>query len=409
MEPELKKLFDEQLTAFASFRKTNDERLLALEKKQGTAELEARLERIEGDLKNNEKAFLDYQAKANRITLGSCTDSMELKAFSQWARNSEDGKGKFKATLTTDFDPGAGYTVLPELELAIERVAGKTSVMRQLAFVQTISTGSFQKLVSKSGATGGWRDENTSISTTETSKLDLIEIYAREMYANPKASQQLLDDSAVDIAQWFSDEVGETFGELEGNAFINGSGMTQPDGLLKYNCVNNNSYSWGKIGYVLSGANGKFVEPKGSEVDPVSPGDTIINLIHALKPKYRFNGVFLMSDSMLAVIRKLKTTFNQTAMNAYLWEPSFQLGVPGRLLGYPVYTDDNMPDMTNGSLSIAFGDFKRAYTIVDRRGISIIKDPYTNKGMIEFYTSKRVGGGITNFEAVKLMKFSAHD
>lgn len=405
MDPEMKKALDELGKSWSDYRKANDERIVALEKGQGIAEIEARLAKIDGEVAKNQKIVDDLgklEAKVNRMNAGTAGNFREgpsdaAKEFDAWARKGQDRE--FHAAVTTDYDPGAGYSVIPELETSIDRIAAKTVAMRRLATVRKGNANSLIKLVNKGGAAGAWVDEKGTRPETTAASLDKLEIFAREMYADPKASQILLDDSFTDIAAWLADEVGIAFQELEEAAFVSGSGMGTPRGILAYDTIANASYAWGKLGYIASGASGAFVS--------TDPGDTLISFIHALKPKYRANGVFLLNDLTLSAIRKLKSTTGTGALNSYLWEPSFQAGVPGKLLGYPVESADAMPDMASNSYSIAFGDFRAGYLIYDRVGVQVLKDPFTTKGFVEFYTTKRVGGGVQNFEAIKLMKFAA--
>jgi HK97 family phage major capsid protein len=220
-----------------------------------------------------------------------------------------------------------------------------------------------------------------------------MEFPAEKMFAEPWATNDMLEDAIVSIESWLSDEVSITFTELEATAFISGDGIKKPRGLLSYSAVANANYAWGKLGYVPSGAAANFASS--------NPSDALITQVHALKRKYRGNASWLMNDLTLASIRKFKD-----GQNNYLWQPGLQAGVADRLLGYPVEIDDNMPDVGADALPIAFGDFRRAYLIVDRRGIALIRDNVTKKGYTKFHTTKRVGGGVQNFEAVKLMKIA---
>jgi len=406
MEGELKKAIEDLQKSWADYRTTNDERIAALEKGQGVAEIEARLAKIDAEVAKNQKIVDDLgklQAQVNRMNLGTAGGeakprSEAYKAFDAWARAGQERK--FSAALTTDFDPGAGYTVIPELESAIDRVAAKTIAMRRLASVRQGSAASYVRLVSKGGAGGGWVDEKASRGETDAPGYDKLEFFARELYADPKASQNLLEDSYIDIASWLADEVALTFGELEDSAFVSGNGMAMPRGFLAYDLVANANYAWGKIGYVASGKAGAFADN--------DPADKLIDLVHALKSKYRQNGAFLMNDLTLSAVRKMKSTTGAGAQNSYLWQPSIQAGVPSLLLGYPVESDDAMPDIAADRCAIAFGDFQAGYQIYDRVGISILKDPFTTKGFTEFYTTKRTGGGVKNFEAIKVLKFAAN-
>lgn len=403
MDPELKKAIEDLQKSWADYRKTNDERLAALEKGQGVTELETKLAKIDADVAKNQKLVDELsalQAQVNRMNLGTAGGSRgpeRNEEFAKWMR-SGDSK-EFRAAATSDSDPSGGFFVLPEVESEILRVAKATTAMRQLASVRTISGPSLKKPVSKGGATAAWVGERDTRDETDTPKLEVLEITAREMYAEPAASQILLDDSFTDVAAWLGEEAGVAFSDLEAAAFINGAGAQTPRGILAYDKVANGSYAWGKVGFIASGKAGAWAD--------TDPADKLIDLVHALKPRYRQNGAFLMNDLTMASARKLKSTTGTGASNSYLWEPSLQAGQPPRLLGYAVYSDDNMPDIGADKFAIAFGDFKSAYQIVDRAGISVLRDPYTLKGFVKFYTTRRVGGGVVNYEAYKLMKFSA--
>ena len=201
------------------------------------------------------------------------------------------------------------------------------------------------------------------------------------------------DDAFVNAEAWLSDEVSISFTEGEAAAFITGTGIKSPRGILSYTNVANSSYTWGNIGYTASGAAGAFAAS--------NPSDNLVDLIHTLKRGYRNGASFLMNDLTLSSIRKFKD-----GQGIYLWTPGLQEGVSSTLLGYGVEIDDNMPDVAANTYSIAFANFSRAYQIVDRAGVAVLRDPYTRKGWVKFYTTKRVGGGVKNFEAIKLMKFA---
>lgn len=400
---ELKKAIEDLQKSWADYRKTNDERLSAISAGSGTAELEAKLAKIDADVTKNQKMVDELsalQAQVNRMNLGTGSGNdkpVHDEAFSKWMKAGESRE--FRAAATADVDPAGGFFVMPEVETAITRVAMQTVAMRRLANVRTISSASLKKVISKGGASAGWVGERDTRPETNSPNVDIIEITAREMYANPAASQILLDDSYTDVASWLGEEAGVAFGELEAAAFINGNGPLSPRGILSYDIVANANYAWGKIGYTATGAAGAWAA--------TDPADKLVDLVHTLKPKYRANGAFLMNDLTMASVRKLKQTTGAGSMNSYLWEPSFQAGQPARLLGYPVYSDDNMPDIAANKYSIAFGDFRAGYQIVDRAGISVLRDPYTLKGFVQFYTTRRVGGGVVNYEAIKLLKFAA--
>jgi HK97 family phage major capsid protein len=198
----------------------------------------------------------------------------------------------------------------------------------------------------------------------------------------------------VDIAAWLADEVSIAFSEAEGTAFISGSGVNRPRGLLSYDTVADASYAWGKLGYVVSGVAAALTDSTNNGID------ALLNLVYAPKQGYRQNARFLMNRKTQSVVRKIKSKTEEL----YLWQPSVQAGQPATLAGYPIVDDDNMPDIAAGVFPIAFGDFQRGYLIVDRQGVRVLRDPFTNKPYVHFYTTKRVGGGVQNFEALKLLK-----
>jgi HK97 family phage major capsid protein len=215
-----------------------------------------------------------------------------------------------------------------------------------------------------------------------------------EIYAMPAATQTLLDDSVVSIDQWLAEEVQSAFAGQETDAFINGDGVSKPQGFLSCDKVADGAWSWAKIGYVASGADAGFAA--------ASPADALVDLVYSLKAGYRQNGRFIMNRRTQCEIRKLKDEAGD-----YLWQPGSSAGAEATLMGFPVTEAEAMPDIAAGSFALAFGDFRRAYLIVDRVGVRILRDPFTAKPYVLFYTTKRIGGGVQNFEALKLLKFAA--
>jgi HK97 family phage major capsid protein len=202
-----------------------------------------------------------------------------------------------------------------------------------------------------------------------------------------------LNDSFVNLEAWLADEVATEFAEEEGAAFINGNGVNKPRGILGYTAVANASYAWGSLGYIASGTTG---------LQTTDAPNQFIDTAYAIKQGYRANATWLMNRTTAGAVRKLKD-----GDGVLMWQPSSQLGQPATLLGFPVVDDDNMPAVADGAFPIAFGDFRRGYLVVDRAGITLLRDPYTNKPFVMFYLTKRVGGGVQNFEAIKLLKTAA--
>jgi HK97 family phage major capsid protein len=215
---------------------------------------------------------------------------------------------------------------------------------------------------------------------------------AMELYAMPAATQTLLDDAVVDIEQWVADEVQVAFAEQEGAAFVNGDGVNKPKGFLAYTTVADTSWSWGNLGYVTTGVSGAFAA--------TNPSDALFNLVYSLRAGYRQNGKFVMGRRAQSLVRQFKTTTGE-----YLWAPPASADGSASLMNFPVVEAEDMPDPAANSLSVAFGDFERGYVVVDRVGIRVLRDPYSAKPYVLFYTTKRVGGGVQNFEAIKLLKF----
>src|SRR4029077_6681427 len=215
-----------------------------------------------------------------------------------------------------------------------------------------------------------------------------------ELYAMPAATAALLEDSAVNIDEWLAGEVEQVFAVQEGAAFVNGAGTNKPKGFLQYTTIANASWSWGNIGYIASGAAGAFAAS--------NPSDVLIDLIYALKAGYRQNAVFVMNRKTQAAIRKFKDT-----QGDYLWQPPAAEGGRASLMSFDVVEAEDMPDIAANSLSVAFGDFGRGYLVVDRAGVTVLRDPFTAKPYVLFYTTKRVGGGVQDFDAIKLLKFAA--
>jgi len=210
----------------------------------------------------------------------------------------------------------------------------------------------------------------------------------------PAATQTLLDDSAVNIDEWIASEIDTVFAEQEGTAFVSGNGTTAPKGFLTYTKEEESDWEWGKLGFVLSGAAGAFAAS--------DPSDALVDLVYALKAGYRQNATFVMNRRTQAEVRKLKDDAGN-----YLWAPPATAGGQATLMGFPVAEAEDMPDIAANSFSIAFGDFRRGYLVVDRMGVRVLRDPYSAKPYVLFYVTKRVGGGVADFDAIKLMKFAA--
>ena len=405
MSVELKETIQALGKAFDAFKAENDARLKEIEKK-GAADplLTEKVDKINADIAQisalkKQLETLETAVAQGQFPGGGKNELDRVKAqhkdaFAKFFRKGAEGGLRdleVQAGLSTLSDPDGGFLVPEDYEQAIDRVALSVSAMRRLATVRTIGTDTYKKLVNQGGASAGWVGEKGARAETNTPTLVEIAINAKEVYAMPAATQTLLDDSRVDIAGWLADEVSIEFSEQESDAFINGNGVEKPKGIAAYPMAANASYVWGKVGYITSG-----------NASLVNDLDKLIDLQHALKPVYRNGAAWLMNDSTLATIRKMKDGDGN-----YIWVPGLKDGAPDTLLGKPVEIDDNVDDIGADKYPIFFANFKRAYLIIDRQGVRVLRDPYTTKPYVLFYTTKRVGGGIVMYEAIKALKVSA--
>lgn len=391
-------------STFAAFREQNDRRLADLERGREDVVTNEHVDRINATLGDLTRMVEAQQETIAALRIGgggseapSAAVREHSQAFNSWFRRGGNEQAlsdlQVRAGLTTQSDPDGGWLVPEQVEGTIDRVLGTVSALRGLARVISVSASEYAKLVNLGGATSGWVGEEDARPETATPTLSKILINTGELYANPAATQRSLDDAAMDVAGWLAEEVSIEFAEQEGAAFINGNGINKPKGILAENTVANDSYVWGKLGFVVTGGAAGFASS--------APADALMDLYYGLRQGYRNGASFLTSDAVLGTIRKFKD-----GQNNYLWSPP-TADMPGLILGKPVHTDDNMPALGAGNIPIAFGNWQRGYLIADRIGIRVLRDPYTNKPNVHFYTTKRVGGAVVNFEAIKLLKCAA--
>ncbi|MDO8289725.1 MAG: phage major capsid protein [Parvibaculum sp.] len=399
---DVREALDDFLGAFEDFKQANDERLGQIERKL-TADVvtEDKVERINRALDRQKKTVDDLALAFARPELGGearvALDPAKRehkRAFDTYVRKGETHELRVleAKALAAQSDPDGGYLVPAETERMIDRIVSQASPIRAIAGVRQIGAASYKKPFTTSGFASGWVGESESRLETTGGKLSEIEFPAMELYAMPAATSTLLDDAAVNIDQWLAEEVQTAFAEQEGTAFVTGDGIRRPRGFLSYPRVADASAVHGKIGYVATGVAGAF---------PTSnPSDILIDLIYTLKAGYRANARFVMNRATQSAIRKFKDVDGN-----YLWQPGIAAGTPPTLLNYPVTESEDMPSITTDAVAMAFGDFKRGYLIVDRLGVRVLRDPYSSKPYVLFYTTKRVGGGVQNFEALKFLKF----
>lgn len=395
------KVFAELQRTVEAFKAEQEKALADIRKKVEDPLQAEKVERINADISRHTAALDEINAAIAALKLGgggggapNADVQAHAKAFDGFFRRGAEAGLRdleVKAGLTSQSNPDGGFLVPTQMEATIDRVLGTVSALRSAARVITISTGSYTKDVNMGGAAAGWVGEEEARTETGTPSLRSLEFPVMELYAEPYATQIILDDARIDIEQWLADEVSITFAEKEGAAFITGDGVKKPRGILAYDKVANGSYAWGKTGYIASGHASAFATS--------APADALIELFHALRAGYRNNANWLMSDITVGALRKMKD-----GQGNYLWAPPTTPEAPSTILGKPVITDDNMPSVGADAFPIAFGDFQRAYLVIDRAGIRVLRNPYKVNGKVAFYTTKRVGGGIQNYEAVKLLK-----
>jgi len=279
------------------------------------------------------------------------------------------------------------------VEREVLRRLANLSPIRAIASVRAIAGGHYKRAFSVSGPAAGWVGETAPRTQTDAPALSEMSFPAMELYAMPAATRTLLDDGILNIDDWIASGVETAFAEQEGAAFVNGDGVNKPKGFLASDTVDNGSWTWGKLGTIGTAASGAFPS--------ADPSDKLIELIYALKSGYGQNAAFVMNRKTQSVLRKFKD-----GQGHYLWQPPAAVGQPATLMGFPVVEAEDMPTIGAGSLSIAFGDFRRGYLVVDRAGVRVLRDPYSAKPYVLFYTTKRVGGGVQDFNAIKLLKFA---
>ena len=402
MLAEVKKIADEINRDFDEFKKTNEERIKESVKGYVDPLIEIKLKKLDEAIMKAEEAkeaALNAELAAKRAMTVSANDSDSKltederkykQVFTKFLRKGEERmeRGDLEIlqtqskSLTAGTDPAGGYTVIPEFDRNVIRILHDTTPMRQYATVRTIGTDQYERLVRVDRATSGWVAETEARPETASAGYKKVSIKVHEQYANPGVSQNLLDDSVFNIEEEIQDQIALEFALTENTSFVTGNGIGKPRGFLTYD----NGTAWGTIEQIDSGAAGAITY------------EGLVDLYTALKPGYLNNARWAMNRFTIGKIRKMVD-----GQGRPLWEPG--LGAePSNILGYPYFRAEDMPNVASGTLSVAFGDFQRGYMILDRQGIRILRDPYTNKPYVMFYVTKRVGGDVINFEAIKIMK-----
>lgn len=375
-----------------------DEQIDALEKRQAEIERAAQLGNVLGDGKGKGELIKAAQFFANCKGVDEVTAEQYqayCERFGGFVRKGDaHWTPEMHAAMSVGSDPDGGYFVPADMSGRIVTKIYESSPVRQYASVQTISSDAYEGVDDLDEAGAGWVGEQGARSETTTPQVQKWRIPVHEMYAEPKATQKLLDDAAVPVESWLGDKVSNRFSRLENAAFVTGDGNLKPRGFLDYPMAttDDDSRAWGTVQYFVTGASGAFASS--------NPGDVLISALFALKDQYGMNAVWAMRRATEAAVRKLKDGDGN-----YLWQPDFTAKSQRSILGQPVAGFQDMPAIAADSYSIAVADFAEAYQIVDRIGIRILRDPYTSKPYVKFYTTKRVGGGLINSEALKVIKF----
>ena len=351
---------------------------------------------LRGDV-DDVKSRLDRvsRAAARPILEGAGTQqvSPELKGFvDSYLRQGRDNELKSLSGATLS---DGGYAVPREIDATISARLKNISPIRSIAQVVQTGTAGYRKLVTTGGTASGWVSEVTGRTETSTPSFAEIAPPSGELYANPAASQSMLDDAAFDLETWLADEIAMEFARAEGAAFVGGTGVNQPKGFLTAPITDETDAvrTFGTLQFIESGDSLGF---------DINPELKLIDLVHSLKAGHRQGASWVMNSATLSEVRKLKA-----ADGSFLWQPGLMEGQPNRLLGYPVVEAEDMPDIAADALPIAFGNFRAGYLIAERSATTILRDPFTNKPFVHFYATKRIGGQVLDSDAIKLMKISA--
>lgn len=329
------------------------------------------------------------QMKGGMIIRPEDVSTDEFKAYAEafeiYARK---GEGFVEAkTMSVGSDPDGGYFVTPARSARMLSIIYESSPLREMATIETIGTDSIEFPIDDDESDAGWVGEaEVRTGNGGTPQVGVQKINVHEIYAKPKATTKLLEDGSIDVGAWLERKIGEKFARVEATSFLTGDGIKKPRGILTYN----------------SGSTRGTLEQVNSGAAAATTFDGLIRVVGSLKEPYHPGAQWLMRRATEMEVMLLKDGNGQ-----YLWRPSLEAGKPSTLLGYTVRHAADMSAMGANALAMAFGNFKAGYTIVDRLGVSVLRDPYSAKPFVEFYARKRVGGDVTNFEAIKIHKIAA--
>ncbi len=357
--------------------------------------LNSKLQQQEERITMHERKTMTHSRPA--LSAAVETGAPHQKAFNAYLRSGDDDglrgiqlEGK---AMSTAVSADGGYLVDPQTAETIQSVLNSTASLRSIANVVNVEATSYDVLIDHTDVGAGWADETTATAESGTPTIDRISIALHELSALPKASQRLLDDSAFDIESWLAGRIADKFSRAEAAAFVSGNGVDKPTGFLTRPSVADATWAWGSLGYIATGTAGDF--------SATNPADSIIDLVYALGARYRAGATFIMNSKTAGAVRKMKD-----ADGRFLWSDGLAAAEPARLMGYPVLIAEDMPDIGLDASAIAFGDFASGYTIAERPDLRVLRDPFSAKPHVLFYATKRVGGDVSDFAAIKLLRFS---
>ena len=354
---------------------------------------------VKSAIKQRDERMTMLDRKTTRPALSARieAEAPHQKAFGAYLRTGDDdglrGLSLEGKAMSTAVAADGGYLVDPQTADTIRSMLVSTSSLRAIANVVQVDASSFDVLIDRSEVGSGWATETGTQAETATPQIERISIALHELSAMPKASQRLLDDSAFDVEGWLAGKIATRFLRAESAAFVSGDGVDKPRGFLVPPKVANASWTWGNLGYVPTGAAADFASTNAA--------DCIINLVYALGAEYRANASFVMNSKTAGAVRKMKD-----ADGRFLWSDGLAAGEPARLMGYAVLICEDMPDIAANAYAMAFGDFRAGYTIAERPDLRVLRDPFSAKPHVLFYASKRVGGEVTDFAAIKLLRIA---
>jgi HK97 family phage major capsid protein len=392
-QADVKAAIEKVNAAFEEFKKSNDENT-----KKADTVLSEKLDKINAAIDEGQKVIDDHAKQIAALKLnGAGDDSVigDIKPDPEYvgAFKAHMRKGDVQAALNKGTAEEGGYLAPIEWDRSITKKLKESSPIRDNARVITISTGGFKKVFTDGAVGSGWVGETAARPATSTPGFAELSFIPGEIYANPQATQQMLDDAAIDLEAWLADEVETEFARQENIAFLSGDGANKPFGLLTYvtGAANAAKHPWGAITVKNTGTAALMDEP-----------DALIDLVYSLPAKYRANAAFYMNRLTQGAARKLKD-----GQGNYLWQPSYQQGQPATLAGERIVEVPDLPDIAANAIAALYGDMEETYLVVDRIGIRVLRDPFTNKPYVGFYTTKRVGGGVQNPEAMRALKVAA--